>query len=286
MVAEGAASETLPPSDSAAAVRRSAIALAVNSGLAFACATLIAAALHEASHGLVAQALGFAPKIYAFVEDNPHGTALQDILILAGGPVGSLVLGVVFAWLYSRGRAGYSFGRFLLCWLAFCCITEFVNYLIITPWLTAGDTAVIADRLGWGLAPRYVVAVVGIVLLLAMRGWAARMMYAVAPPSSALDTPRERRDYIVFAFYLPAFVGLSLVALAGLGAPPIYVFYGTLAAFGSIDVVGVAMGAVRSPLQGTKQGGSARVRVEPLGIALYIALFLFYVFALTRGVGV
>ena len=60
--------------------------LSINSALAFASAELVTAALHEAGHGLAAQAFGFSPHIYAFYENNPSGNARETLTILAAGP--------------------------------------------------------------------------------------------------------------------------------------------------------------------------------------------------------
>jgi len=257
-----------------------------NAALAFASATMMTVAIHEAAHGLVAQWLGFSPKIYPFFENNPTGTPHQDILIAAGGPVGSLLTGVVFAWFYWRGRATYGFWRVLLCWLAFLGIIEFVNYLIVTPWLAAGDTAVICDRLGLGIVARYVIAAVGIAILIALGAWAAQMMYACAPGSVALAERRQRVRYISRYFYLPAFAGLALVALAAIGGHPLYIFYGLLGAFGSIDIAGVALGATRRPPRRRAEGDDAPDRIAPAAVAVYLILLCFYVVVLVRGVPV
>ncbi len=262
------------------------VARFANAALAFASATMLTVVIHEASHGLVAQALGFSPKIYPFFENNPTGTPLQNVLIAAGGPVGSLLTGILFAWLYLRGPARYSFWRVLLCWLAFLGIIEFVNYLIVTPWLAAGDTAVICDRLGLGIVPRYALAALGIALLIALGGWAARMTYAVAPASVVLDDRRERVRYILRHFYVPAFAGLALVALASIDGQPLYVLYGLLGAFGSTDIVGVALGSARRPPLRRAQGDDAPMRVAPAAVALYVLLLGFYAVVLVHGVPV
>jgi hypothetical protein len=265
------------------AARRTRFVIALNSGLAFASATLITTALHEASHGFVAKALGFSPKIYPFFEDNPRGTTSQDILILAGGPVGSLVFGIAFAWMYYRGSTKYSFGRFLLCWLALLGVIEFVNYLIVTPWLSGGDTAVIADRLGWQAAPRYAVAAVGLVALFVLALPAARMMAAAAPAGTPLETPRERRRWLSLAFYIPAFAGIVLVAPATLGIKPEFALYGLLAAFGSTDIVGVSFGAARAPTATGERRRDDPIRISWGGVALYAGLLIVYTRILVYG---
>jgi hypothetical protein len=266
----------------------SARAFFVNSALAFATAQLLTAALHETCHGLVAQALGFAPKIYAFYEDNPTGTPVQSAAILAAGPLGSLVLGGLFRLWYSRGKATYGFWRLLLFWLAWLGIMEFVNYLFVTPWLTLGDTAKLADIFGAPLWSRYAVAVLGAGLVFLLAPFAAADMFAVAPAGTPLDEPGARRKYIVRSFYLPLLVGVVLTGLGGIGGRPEFVFFGLLGTLGNIDLVAASL-YVRWPIVTpplAEPAATAQPRIEPAGIALYVAVVLFYILVLSHGMPV
>lgn len=259
-------------------------ALIVTSALAFAAAELLTAALHEAGHGIAAQLLGFSPHIYAFYEDNPVGNTAQTLTILAGGPLASGVLGVLFWVWYRRSKPRYSFGRLLLLWLAVLGVMELVNYLIVTPWLAAGDTAQFADVLHWSTLARYGLASVGVVLLIALARPAAHAMLAVSPRGTPLDSQRERRRFIVAAFYLPLFAGIALTALAGIGSRPVTVGYGLLATLGNIDIVAAALYARVTPPREDERGPDAPLRIEPGAILLYAALVALYVFAFSRGV--
>ncbi|MGH7727817.1 MAG: hypothetical protein ACREM2_03335 [Vulcanimicrobiaceae bacterium] len=263
----------------------------VNSAFAFASAELLTAALHEAGHGVAAQALGFSPHIYAFFEDNPSGTRAQSLLILAAGPLTSLVLGGLFLLWLRRGPPRYSFGRLLLFWLAWLGIMEFVNYLVVTPFLSAGDTAQIADLLAWPLAIRYVIAALGVVLVLLLGRSAAAAMFVVAPgdPPLHLESRRGRRGFILFGFYLPLVAGVVLTALAGIGGRPAMIGFGLLGTFGNIDIVVAAMYLGR-PLEASgtaiTPAPGALLRVEPAAIVLYLALVALYVFVLAHGLPV
>jgi hypothetical protein len=260
-------------------------AFSINSALAFASAELMTIAFHETGHGLVAQALGFSPRIYAFYENNPTGTAHQSLLILAGGPLASLVLGLLFLFWYRKGQARYDFGLLLLFWLAWLGIMEFVNYLIVTPWLNAGDTAQIADLLLWSLPARYGVAIAGIIMLLLLTGPAARDMFALAPEDVPLDVPADRRRFIIRGFYLPLIAGTALTALGGIGGPLAITGIGMLGTFGNIDLVAFSLfrvaGAAVKP-----RTGVAPLRVEPIAVLLYVALVAVYVFVISRGLPV
>jgi hypothetical protein len=116
----------------------------------------------------------------------------------------------------------------LLLWLGLLGVMTFVNYLIVTPFLSAGDTAQFADVLGWPVAARYGVTAIGIVLVVVLARPAATAIFAVAPATIDLAADRARRRFIMSGFYLPLIVGIALTALAGIGTPPLYVGYGLL----------------------------------------------------------
>jgi len=261
-------------------------AFGINSALAFAIAQLLMAVLHETGHGLAAQALGFSPRIYAFFEDNPTGTPAQSLIILAAGPLASLLFGTLFLGLFFRQKPHYGFTRLLLFWLAWLGILAFVNYLIVTPWLSAGDTAHIADLLGWPAAPRYAVAAIGIVIVVLLARTAAVSMCATAPATFPLDSWTERRRFIFRGFYLPLIAGTVLTALAGLGGQPWAIVLGVFGTFGNIDLVAVAFRGSRGEMDVRDRGSDERLRVEPYGLALYVLAVLGYVFVLSRGLAV
>lgn len=244
------------------------------------------AALHEAGHGLAAQFLGFSPHIYAFYENNPSGDARETLTILAAGPIASLVLGILFWVWYRRSKPRYGYARLLLLWLALLGVMEFVNYLIVTPWLSAGDTAQFADVLRWTLGARYGLTAVGVALVVMLAKPAADAMLALAPRSIALDSPRARRRFIRSSLYWPLLAGVALTALAGIGSRPVYVAYGLLGAFGNIDIVAAALSPNGVPPNDRERAADAPLRIEPVAIALYAALVLLYVLAFSRGVPV
>gem|GEM_PF-2015655 len=261
-------------------------ALFVNSALAFASAELITAALHEAGHGLAAQALGFSPHIYAFYENNPSGSARETLTILAAGPITSLALGAIFwAW-YRSAKPRYSYGRLLLLWLALIGVMEFVNYLIVTPWLAGGDTAQMADVLQWPMTARYGLTAIGVVLVVLLGRPAARAMLAIAPRSIAIDSPEARRRFIMRSFYFPLIAGVLLTAIAGIGSRPLYVVYGLLGTLGNIDIVSAARYANGVPPDDERRGTDATLRIEPVALLIYATLVLVYVLAFSRGVAV
>ena len=262
------------------------LTLSINSALAFASAELITAALHETGHGLTAQALGFSPHIYAFYENNPSGNARETLTILAAGPITSLVLGAIFwAW-YRRAKPRYSYGRLLLLWLALLGVMEFVNYVIVTPWLAGGDTARIADVMHWPMTARYGLTAIGVVLVVLLGRPAANAMLAIAPRSIAIGSPQARRRFIMRGFYLPLLAGVVLTALAGIGTQPLYAFYGLLGTLGNIDIVSAARYANGVPPSDEERGPDAMLRIEPAALVSYMALVLVYILEFSHGVPV
>ncbi len=262
-----------------------ASALFVNSSLAFASAQLLTAVFHEAGHGFAAQALGFSPRIYAFYENNPTGSPAQNAIVLAAGPLASLLLGVAFLLWYRRQPARDGFGRLLIFWIAWLGILEFVNYVMVTPFLSAGDTAQLADILHWPLWPRYAVAIAAALAVWFLARLAAACMFAAAPADVALESPSDRRRFILRGFYLPLIAGVFLTAFAGIGSNPINVALGLLGAFGNIDLVAASLyrGRVRDVV--TRAAGKA-AGISGVGFWLYAAIVLFYVAVLSRGLPV
>ncbi|MGA3038680.1 MAG: hypothetical protein ABSE64_14485 [Vulcanimicrobiaceae bacterium] len=256
----------------------------INSALAFAAAVLLTAALHETGHGLAAQALGFSPKIYAFYEDNPTGTPMQNLLILAAGPCTSLVLGLIFLLWLRRGIPRYTFPRLFLFWMAWGGIVEFVNYIIVTPVLRGGDTWAIADILQAPLWTRWAWCAMGIVAILRLAPIAKESMFAVAPQGVELDSRRAQRRYVMGGFYLPLLVGVVLLAPAGIGGKASIVMLGLFSALGNIDIIAATL--YRRPDPPAVHGIDAALRIEPLAIGAYLVMVTLYVFVLSHGLPV
>ena len=256
----------------------------VNSALAYATAVLLTSALHEAGHGLMAQSLGFSPKIYAFYEDNPSGTPVQNLLILAAGPLTSLLLGIVFLLWLRRGTPRYTFPRLLLFWMAWSGITSFVNYVIVTPLMRGGDTWAIADILQAPLWTRWAWCAIGIVAIIRLAPVAKDSMFAVAPQNTPLDSRRDQRRYVMGGFYLPLLAGVVLLAPAGIGGKWSIVMLGLLAAIGNIDIIAATL--YRRPDPPTVHGIDAPLRIDPLAIGAYLIMVGLYVFVFSRGMPV
>jgi hypothetical protein len=259
--------------------------LTAASALAFATAGLIMTFLHELWHALAARALGFHPRVYAFVEDNPSGTPTQDVLIAAAGPIGSLIAGLFFfAILRLAAGRRYTYANILLFWMAIHGIMNFINYLIVTPWLVGGDTWAIAQRLGVSLPWQYAATIVGVLLLLFFGPRAARATLDIAPPSVALATPRDRRFFLRRFYFAPVTFGIALVLVACLRQKPVYILYAFLGMVGNYDICAVASGSPGKTYERPPEAALGQTpALGPGPIGLYVLSVLFYLLVLTPG---
>ena len=90
-------------------------------------------------------------------------------------------------------------------------------------------------------------------------------------------------------FYLPLFAGVVLTGLAGIGGRPEFVFFGLLGTLGNIDIVAASLYVRRpgvTPPPPADPIAATQPRIEPAAIALYVALALFYILVLSRGLPV
>jgi len=249
--------------------------------LAFATAELVVVFFHECCHAIAARALGFFPSVYAFYENNPSGTPFQDIVIAAAGPLGSFVSGILI-FVLARRQRGYSYVHLLVFWLGVLGVTEFINYLIVTPWLTGGDTGLIAERLGLPVYARYLVSLAGWLLLGLFGAAVARAALHIAPSGVALSAPYERKRYLRRMLLLPYLLGLVLYAPAAIGTKPFFVLLGFLGTAGTAGVLQSAVFAANRARE-TDRPKAAPPKVEPPAVVAYLGCVVFYVTVLAHG---
>ncbi len=228
--------------------------------------------------------LGFSPKIYAFYEDNPTGTPLQSLIILAAGPCTSLLLGAIFLLWLRRGVPRYTLPRLFLFWMAWSGIVLFVNYLIVTPLLRGGDTSAFLDILNAPLWTRWAWCAIGIVAIVRLAPVAKEAMFAIAPQGVELDSWRAQRSYVMGGFYLPLIGGVALLVPAGIGGNPAIVALGIFAAFGNIDIIAATLYRRLEPPR--RHGVDTSLRLEPFALGAYLAMVALYVFVFSHGMPV
>jgi hypothetical protein len=231
----------------------------------------------------MAKALSASPTISAFAEQNTNVSAHHEVLILLCGPLTTLAIGLLFLAVFKAQRAHYSFSRLLFFWLAWTAIMNFVNYLIVTPWLKAGDTAQIVSLTRAPAYTSYAIASVGILLLIGLARTSANSMLAVAPEELRLTARPERARYFRRGFLYPVAAGTALLTPLLLASQPDNTRLGLLGAIGIVDIVSVgirAVGARREPA-GPEQDDP--IRISGPGIMLLIALVALYAFILSPG---
>jgi hypothetical protein len=113
--------------------------LILNTTVAFVLAGLANSVLHECAPAVAGLAVGLVPTITPFaVSYEPEGTARQQTITAASGPLFSLVMGIVL--MVAARRWGRGFGRLVWMFLAFMGMMNFVGYCFIAPFARAGDT--------------------------------------------------------------------------------------------------------------------------------------------------
>lgn len=119
----------------------------LNVTAAFVLAAMANSLLHELAHAVAGLVQGMAPTVTPFsVDYQPGPTAGQEVVNALAGPVWSLVMGVVLMVLARSWGTG--FVRLFWLWLAFMGVMNFAGYLLIAPFVTAGDTARALSLLG------------------------------------------------------------------------------------------------------------------------------------------
>lgn len=138
-------------------------ALLAGSTLAFVLAAMVNDTLHELAHAVAGIAVGLTPTVSPFsVEYEPEGTAHQQIITAAAGPLFSLVMGLV---LMAVARSwGRGLVRLFFLWLPFMGVMNFAGYCFIAPFAQVGDTGQVMKLLGapgWSYAAVALVGVAG-----------------------------------------------------------------------------------------------------------------------------
>lgn len=254
--------------------------------LTFAIAQLIEVFLHEGSHAVAALALGYPPTIGQFVENSAveGSTSGAHAVIAAAGPVGSLVVGLLFCALYRRPSRRHSFGGMLMMWMAMTGIVSAVGYVVVMPFLTIGDTAVVADTFGIPVVARYAIAAGSMVALYFACRPLTTMWLDTLPDGVPLITPDDRRRTVT-RLWIPYLIGFVLLIPAGVGGDPLIVLVGLFGCWGpGMALVGfMTMWARRPYERPTRAEERAAWPTPAWGFVLYVAIVAFYLLALRPG---
>jgi hypothetical protein len=111
----------------------------LNAAAAFVLATIVNVLLHELAHAVAGLAQGLTATLLPFsVNYAPPPSPAQEIVTALAGPVWSLVMGAVLLAIAQSWGTG--FPRLFWLWLGFMGVMNFVGYLEIAPFVSAGDT--------------------------------------------------------------------------------------------------------------------------------------------------
>jgi hypothetical protein len=111
----------------------------LNAAGAFVLAAIVNSLLHESAHAVAGLTQGLTPTLTPFsVSYDPQPTSAQEVITALAGPVWSLVMGAVL--LVVARSWGTGFTRLFWLWLGFMGVMNFVGYLEIAPFVSAGDT--------------------------------------------------------------------------------------------------------------------------------------------------
>ncbi len=186
----------------------------IQSSLAYATASLIAITLHEFGHGLIGLLVGQHPTVYALHEHDIAGSRMDVGLIATAGPVLSLLLGIIFLWIY-KYQKGQGFGRYLTLWLGLFSTASFFGYLMTAPFLASGDIAVVLRVMHLGVVFRwlsFIIGSAGIILV-------SRLALPRLVQLTNADAPL--RGQTIALASLSWIVGSIIVLIAILPTPPL-----------------------------------------------------------------
>ena len=177
----------------------------INSTLVFVSAFIITTFIHESGHYLSYWLFGADPVLfhnYVQIPDQFLTIPVRIISALAG-PVFSLVQGIVFRWVVSRGEKNTGSHLFFL-WLSLLGFVSFFGYLVVTPISTTGDTGIVADFLNIDDTIRVLIAVMGILVLIWIILNTAKNFSNFIPLQHDL---KIRAKYVYYLMFFPIIIG-------------------------------------------------------------------------------
>jgi len=190
--------------------------LFLRSLIAFVTAFLIGTIVHEGAHAVMARALGLHPVLHHnSVETPSNSTGAAPLWVPAAGPLASLILGTAcLVWV--RRRSVHSVVTLTVLWVGIHGMIAFFGYLMMGPLFRNGDTGKVWAELGVPPALQWVIAIVGVaILVVVIRGTSDDFARHVIRGSSG--SPRGRVANALIAF--PILAGAVVTTLLSLPAP-------------------------------------------------------------------
>ena len=133
--------------------------LLINSILIIVSTTIIGTILHELAHYFTALHFNMQPHLHHnYVHNDVVGTPQQEVLMVAAGPMFSLLFGIVVS-LFSIKYIKPSLLKMFLLWLGMGCLLVFFGYIFIAPVAKNGDTGKIFEYFA---VPMYLTVILSI----------------------------------------------------------------------------------------------------------------------------
>ena len=181
----------------------------INSSLARIISALLTTVIHELGHFFVSIALGNSATLHHnHVEThNENLDFINQLLIPIGGPVVSLVQGVLCMHLYRKIKN--SVGSLLTLWLGISGLMAFFGYMMIAPFSTVGDTGKIFQLLEIPMFWQVLISIVALIVftLLLFR---FHMGFEQFIPESIAEGQRPRAKWAKLLIMYPLLIGILI----------------------------------------------------------------------------
>ena len=183
----------------------------VNSTLAFISAFVITTFIHEFGHYFSYLLFGANPTLFHnYVQTSDQPLSIQSRVISAlAGPFFSLVQGVVFGTIVSKGKKNTA-GYLVFLWLSLLGYMNFFGYLVMTPFSTAGDTGKVAEILNIAWPIQIIIAVGGFAILIWLIMKTGKNFSNFISPEFDL---KLRVKYVYRIMFFPIMIGSVVNAL-------------------------------------------------------------------------
>ena len=160
--------------------------------MAFVFAFFVTTLLHEGGHFISWQLAGYPAILHHNYVETFGENVSQSVIIISAlaGPVVSLIQGIIVNLFISR-RTGNSAPDLLLIWISLLGFVNFFGYLMMTPFFIAGDTGKVAEILNFAMIYRYLIAGIGLAVLILIILRTGRH-FARFIPADAAGTARNK----------------------------------------------------------------------------------------------
>ncbi len=192
----------------------------INSILAYCSASIFSTIIHESGHFLTALSLDLKSCLYHnYVESSGDESFFASIMVPAGGPVISILTGILFIYIYKWFSNSYL--SLFTFWLGIKSILGFLGYLMIAPFIAAGDTGKIFSLLEIPIIWQLLAAVIGlgIAIVFLLRIYKGFELFIAEEIAS--NEKLKRSGWTKSLIMYPLFIGIPVTTLVQFPIPHI-----------------------------------------------------------------